>query len=251
MTDMKKYTVYIFKEENKDLLNNIKESIIKTNNFTVIGTSDNATNCLNYLSTNNCDLLIIDLMLTNIDGIGVLNKLKTINSHAYNKVVCITSFTNPLICENLEKLNVNYCFKQPFDINYFTNTLNSIMKVSLEDMKDMNQNESEKYKKIKLENEITEILHEVGIPAHIKGYMYLRTAILSTYYNIELLAKLLKYFILILLDNIVQLLQELKEQFVMQSKLHGIVETQTLLMIFLVIQLVLLSQNQLIQNLLL
>ena len=136
---MKKYTVYIL-EENKDLLNNIKESIIKTNNFTVIGTSDNATNCLNYLSTNNCDLLIIDLMLTNIDGIGVLNKLKTINSHAYNKVVCITSFTNPLICENLEKLNVNYCFKQPFDINYFTNTLNSIMKVSLEDMKDMNQN---------------------------------------------------------------------------------------------------------------
>ena len=161
---MKKYTVYIL-EENKDLLNNIKESIIKTNNFTVIGTSDNATNCLNYLSTNNCDLLIIDLMLTNIDGIGVLNKLKTINSHAYNKVVCITSFTN---------------------------TLNSIMKVSLEDMKDMNQNESEKYKKIKLENEITEILHEVGIPAHIKGYMYLRTAILSTYYNIELLGQVTK-----------------------------------------------------------
>ena len=247
MTDMKKYTVYIL-EENKDLLNNIKESIIKTNNFTVIGTSDNATNCLNYLSTNNCDLLIIDLMLTNIDGIGVLNKLKTINSHAYNKVVCITSFTNPLICENLEKLNVNYCFKQPFDINYFTNTLNSIMKVSLEDMKDMNQNESEKYKKIKLENEITEILHEVGIPAHIKGYMYLRTAIITI---LNYLDKLLKYFILILLDNIVQLLQELKEQFVMQSKLHGIVETQTLLMIFLVIQLVLLSQNQLIQNLLL
>lgn len=59
MTDMKKYTVYIL-EENKDLLNNIKESIIKTNNFTVIGTSDNATNCLNYLSTNNCDLLIIN-----------------------------------------------------------------------------------------------------------------------------------------------------------------------------------------------
>lgn len=50
MTDMKKYTVYIL-EENKDLLNNIKESIIKTNNFTVIGTSDNATNCLNYLKS--------------------------------------------------------------------------------------------------------------------------------------------------------------------------------------------------------
>ncbi len=191
MTDVKKYTVYIL-EENKDLLNSIKESLIKTTNFTVIGTSDNATSCLNYLSTNSCDLLIIDLMLTNIDGIGVLNKLKEVNSRAYNKVVCITSFTNPLICETLEKLNVSYCFKQPFDINYFTTTLSSIMKITLEDIKDMTQNESEKYKKIKLENEITEILHEVGIPAHIKGYMYLRTAILSTYYNIELLGQVTK-----------------------------------------------------------
>ena len=191
MTDVKKYTVYIL-EENKDLLNNIKDSLIATNNFTVIGTSDNATSCLNYLSNNNCDLLIIDLMLTNIDGIGVLNKLKEVNSRAYNKVVCITSFTNPLICETLEKLNVSYCFKQPFDINYFATTLNSVMKVTLEDIKGMSQNESEKYKKIKLENEITDILHEVGIPAHIKGYMYLRTAILSTYYNIELLGQVTK-----------------------------------------------------------
>lgn len=191
MTDVKKYTVYIL-EENKDLLNNIKDSLIATNNFTVIGTSDNATSCLNYLSNNNCDLLIIDLMLTNIDGIGVLNKLKEVNSRAYNKVVCITSFTNPLICETLEKLNVSYCFKQPFDINYFATTLNSVMKVTLEDIKGMSQNESEKYQKIKLENEITDILHEVGIPAHIKGYMYLRTAILSTYYNIELLGQVTK-----------------------------------------------------------
>ncbi len=146
MTDVKKYTVYIL-EENKDLLNNIKDSLIATNNFTVIGTSDNATSCLNYLSNNNCDLLIIDLMLTNIDGIGVLNKLKEVNSRAYNKVVCITSFTNPLICETLEKLNVSYCFKQPFDINYFATTLNSVMKVTLEDIKGMSQNESEKYQK--------------------------------------------------------------------------------------------------------
>ena len=147
MTDVKKYTVYIL-EENKDLLNNIKDSLIATNNFTVIGTSDNATSCLNYLSNNNCDLLIIDLMLTNIDGIGVLNKLKEVNSRAYNKVVCITSFTNPLICETLEKLNVSYCFKQPFDINYFATTLNSVMKVTLEDIKGMSQNESKNIKKL-------------------------------------------------------------------------------------------------------
>ena len=48
-------------------------------------------------------------------------------------------------------------------------------------------NETEKIQKVKIENEITEILHEVGIPAHIKGYMYLRTAIMKTYDNIDIL----------------------------------------------------------------
>ena len=66
------------------------------------------------------------------------------------------------------------------------------MKVSLEDMKDMNQNESEKYKKIKLENEITEILHEVGIPAHIKGYQYLREAIMMVVNDIDIINQITK-----------------------------------------------------------
>ena len=51
---------------------------------------------------------------------------------------------------------------------------------------------SEKYKKVKLENEITTILKDVGIPAHIKGYLYLRTAILLVYYDIELLGQITK-----------------------------------------------------------
>ena len=72
MTDVKKYTVYIL-EENKDLLKNIKDSLLATNNFTVIGNSDSAVSCLNYLSNNTCDLLIIDLMLSNIALIKLLD----------------------------------------------------------------------------------------------------------------------------------------------------------------------------------
>ena len=53
-------------------------------------------------------------------------------------------------------------------------------------------NENEKIQKVKIENEITEILHEVGIPAHIKGYMYLRTAIMKTYDNIDILGQVTK-----------------------------------------------------------
>ena len=56
----------------------------------------------------------------------------------------------------------------------------------------LGQDELEKYQKVKLENEITEILHEVGIPAHIKGYTYLRSSIMETYYNPDILGQVTK-----------------------------------------------------------
>jgi sporulation transcription factor Spo0A len=54
------------------------------------------------------------------------------------------------------------------------------------------QEQKERLQKLELESEITELLHEIGIPAHIKGYMYLRTAILETYLNVDFLGQITK-----------------------------------------------------------
>lgn len=178
--------------DQQDMLENIKSGLEGTHHFEVIGNASNGTDCLNYLNQKKCDLLVIDLMLPEIDGIGVLNRLKEMKKESYDKVVCITQFTNPMICNKLEELGVDYCFKYPFHMQHFVDSVDYIASQN-DDMRYMdNRDESEKYKKVKIENEITEILHEVGIPAHIKGYMYLRTAILTTYYNIDILGQVTK-----------------------------------------------------------
>lgn len=56
----------------------------------------------------------------------------------------------------------------------------------------LNDDEKQRLQKLELESEITELLHEIGIPAHIKGYMYLRTAILETYLNVDFLGQITK-----------------------------------------------------------
>ena len=56
----------------------------------------------------------------------------------------------------------------------------------------MDEQERERLLKLELESEITSLLHEIGIPAHIKGYMYLRTAILETYLNVDFLGQITK-----------------------------------------------------------
>ena len=186
---MNKYKVYIL-EENNELRNKIKTSLEMSSYYDVVATSASAHECLTYLSENKVDLFITNLMLSSIDGLGVLAKLNESHKDAYKRLICLTSFTNPMICDALEKLNADYCFKLPIDMPFFMAMLDKILLHTSTPVD--KANESEKYQKVKIENEITEILHEVGIPAHIKGYMYLRTAILTTYYNIELLGQVTK-----------------------------------------------------------
>lgn len=159
--------------------------------YQIEGSSQNAIEALEFFKNRKCDLLIIDLLLADIDGIGVLEKINEINKNAYKKVICLTTFTNSLIGQSLEKLNVSYCLKIPFNIDYFASIVEKVLNSHFEN-KEQYHNENEKLQKVRIENEITEILHEVGIPAHIKGYMYLRSAIMTTYYNIEILGQVTK-----------------------------------------------------------
>lgn len=177
-----------------EMLEKMKNAFNKNNNFEVIGFARNGVDCLNYLSHNSCDLLIIDLMLPQIDGIGVLTKLQDANKKNFQYTICITQITNSLIINKLEELHVDYCFKYPFDIDHFIQSLSFMthQQVLSGPFNKTSEKETEKYQKVKIENEITQILHEVGIPAHIKGYMYLRSAILKTYYDIEILGQVTK-----------------------------------------------------------
>lgn len=184
-------TTYIAIDQ-QDVFDLIKNQLESTRTFHVSKTSRNGLDAYNDLCGKSYDLLIIDLMLSEIDGIGVLTKLKEMNQLNCKKIVCITSLINQNICSILEKLNVDYCFKFPFNMEYFVNTLQYITTNHENETLNNDMGENEKYKKVKIENEITEILHEVGIPAHIKGYMFLRTAIMITYENIDILGQVTK-----------------------------------------------------------
>ena len=88
---------------------------------------------------------------------------------------------------------------KPFEISQLADRLSMItgmtMKKTIEGnvMKiNLDEHEKERVQKLELEQDITDILHEIGIPAHIKGYMYLRTAILETFMNTDYLGQITK-----------------------------------------------------------
>ena len=106
---------------------------------------------------------------------------------------------NDLIVAGVQNYRIDYILMKPFEIEQLCDKLNfivgytrkehissNVVKVNLDD------DEKERLQKLELESEITELLHEIGIPAHIKGYMYLRTAILETYLNVDFLGQITK-----------------------------------------------------------
>lgn len=192
-----KISVYLV-DDSLEIIHSMKETFSKSEGYQVIGSATNGEQCIMELCGKHINVLILDLIMPKKDGISVLHDLKK-NNIVVDHIVCTTPFVNDLIIASVQNFRIDYILMKPFEIEQLTNKLNfivgftskepsqqNLMQVNLDD------DEKERLAKLELESEITELLHEIGIPAHIKGYMYLRTAILETYLNVDFLGQITK-----------------------------------------------------------
>ena len=191
-----KLNVYLV-DDSLEMIHQLKDVFSNSNMYQVVGSATNGEQCLVELHGKSIDILILDLLMPKKDGIRVLQDLKKHNIHATH-IIATTPFVNDLIVSKIQSFKIDYLMMKPFEIHDLIEKLNYVVgfQVHKEDHEDynVNLNEDEKHRllKLELESEITELLHEIGIPAHIKGYMYLRTAILETYLNIDFLGQITK-----------------------------------------------------------
>lgn len=191
------YKIYIV-DDSMDMIHAMKEELHKGTLFQVIGSATNGEQCLRELHSKHIDILVLDLIMPKKDGITVLKELHE-NNIQVDHIICTTPFVNELIVSQIQNFKVDYLMMKPFEITQLIEKLNVIMGLSQKMHADTNvlkinldDHEKERMMKLELESEITSLLHEIGIPAHIKGYMYLRTAILETYMNVDFLGQITK-----------------------------------------------------------
>ena len=144
---------------------------------------------LNKIKSDKPDVVLADVFMPNLDILGVLEELKE-EKGSRPMVVAMSSFDNQRLEKELLEAGVGYYFLKPFDIN---NMAERIIKLShwKNDkapliVKNSLITDSE------LEMKITEIIHEIGVPAHIKGYHYLREAIILSVKNSEIINSVTK-----------------------------------------------------------
>lgn len=186
---MKKVKVCIV-DDNRELVEMMKEYLSEQEDIEVVGTAHDGRECLLLLETVEPDVLILDLIMPHIDGLAVLESIKQNNTINPN-VIMLTAFGQEEVMKRVVDYGASYFILKPFD---FSHLVQKVRDVSGFEGKNEVISKINSYPKNEqnLETNITNIIHEIGVPAHIKGYLYLREAITMVYNDLELLGSITK-----------------------------------------------------------
>lgn len=193
-------------DDNDEFCIILKDYLNNEGNFDVVGVAKNGIEALKLISESKPDLLILDIIMPHLDGLGVLEKLNlSKDSELAPKIIVLSAVGQDKITQNAIKLGVDYYVLKPFDMDIFIRRIKEMFSITLDQKyfvqkpdNVINSNNSESANSFKqldhvdLESEITSIIHEIGVPAHIKGYFYLREAISMVVNDIELLSAVTK-----------------------------------------------------------
>ena len=178
-------------DDNPMILNTLDEVISSEAGLSVIGRADNGKDAIDMIKDTQPDVVLLDLVMPQMDGITVVENIKKKTSMLKNPAFIILSAVGgEQMTEEAFQAGANYFLIKPFDKDILVNKIRRIgkrpvrpvpgkvleapLKAATPEEAAMNR---EEYMKEHLETDITKMLHELGIPAHIKGYQYLRDAI--------------------------------------------------------------------------
>ena len=135
----------------------------------VVRTAKDGNKILEAVESMQPDAVLMDVFMPHLDAIGVMGALQKRRGHC---PVCFVSlpFDSSMLEKEVLRAGAIYCFVKPFSPEEVGEHLRQWCEAAARKTKD-NPDDT-------LKMEITEILHQIGVPAHIKGYHYLRSAIL-------------------------------------------------------------------------
>lgn len=180
-------------DDNREVVNLIEEYLTAQQDMEVIGVAYNGLECLQMVKDKKPDVLLLDIIMPHMDGLGVLEELRK-EQYSPN-IIMLTAFGQEDVTKKAVELGADYFVLKPFDMENLLNHIRQISGKKSELIKKSVSTSLHTQKEHKVQNldaSITNIIHEIGVPAHIKGYMYLREAIAMVYHDIDLLGSITK-----------------------------------------------------------
>ncbi len=185
---MEKTTKILICDESRDERERLIE-ILGKNGFKNTDEATSGMNAIEKIAVTHYDVVITDLWISGIDGIGIIRSAADMDELAKPSFILLSPINKQAILVEASEAGAEICILKPFDEFSFIGHLESIIKTR-------NSNIAKKKEAASLspdvEAQVTKIIHQIGVPAHIKGYQYLRTAILMSIEDSELINSVTK-----------------------------------------------------------
>ena len=186
MTLEKQISVFVA-DDNQEFCEVLTENLGGFGDLKVIGSAHDGLSAFEQIKELQPDVVIIDGIMPKLDGLGLLEKVKHELKHP---TICImlSALYGERVIQKAMNLGAEYYMVKPFDVNSMANRIRQLKNEvgatkSIISQIPMMQNHTP----MNLETKVTNILHEIGVPAHIRGYHYIRDAIILAVNDVDVL----------------------------------------------------------------
>lgn len=193
-------------DDNKEFCNILNDYLLSQRDIVVTGIAKDGLEALKLIEEKQPDLVVLDIIMPHLDGLGVLERINSLGLEKTPRVIVLSAVGQDKITQRAITLGADYYVVKPFDMDVFTERIRQMFNSTIseeptnskptisvvEGSKSEDSSYDDNKEPMDLEVEITSIIHEIGVPAHIKGYMYLREAITMVVNDMELLSAVTK-----------------------------------------------------------
>jgi two-component system response regulator (stage 0 sporulation protein A) len=173
-------------DDNGDFCEILKEYFDGQDDCSVTGVAHNGQEALELLVQETPDVMILDLIMPHLDGIGVLEKINQ-DFEQRPEVIILTAFGQEAMTKRAVELGASYYILKPFDLEVLGNRVRQL--ANNQSVPAINAHHP---KMRNLDVEVTNLIHQMGVPAHVRGYQYLRDAIIMVIGEMGLLGAVTK-----------------------------------------------------------
>ncbi len=184
-------------DDNERIVEVLNALIRTESDMEVVGTAGNGEDAVEMIKKSAPDVVLLDLIMPKMDGLGVLEKLKKDTSiRKMPAFIVLSAIGQEAVTEDAFALGANYYIMKPFNNEMLLGRLRSIRSRGEKVLVSASQAGERKKpafpEERDLETDVTNMIHEIGVPAHIKGYQYLRDAIMMSVKDMEMLGSITK-----------------------------------------------------------
>ncbi len=172
---MDKRTV-LLADANEEFRGMLRDAIEKIEEFTVVGSTGDGLEALQLIGREHPDLVVMDVVLPGLDGLGVMRQVQA-QGGEMPKVVFTSVFCTDQVVSEAIALGACYFLPKPCTMDALLDRMQGVFE----------QPATPEQHAAMLKNLVTNVIHEIGVPAHIKGYQYLREAIIIAVNDMEVI----------------------------------------------------------------